>query len=144
MTVSASETLPAQRTTVILRRNYFFAVTLTFLNRGRHLSFTTWQWGTFAKLIFKSAYHSSYLREGTGIGDQYYIYCSPISMLQTGIGFEGLGGGHKKCPALNRTHVARVAIGPLALSELCGRDATRLQLETRYIKSPCIGLHNRC
>ena len=77
---------------------------------------------------FRSAYHSAYLREGTGIGEQYYIYCSPIPMLQIGIGFEGLRGGHKKCPVFNRTHVARVAIGPFALSGLCGRDATHLQL----------------
>ena len=44
------------------------------------------------------AYHSAYLRDGTGIGVQYYIYCSPIPMLQTGIGFKALRGGHKKCP----------------------------------------------
>ena len=72
------------------------------------------------------------------------LYCSPIPILQIGIGFEGLRGGHKKCPAFNRTHVARVAIGPFTLSGLCGRDVTRLQLETRYIKSPDIGLYNRC
>ena len=85
-----------------------------------------------------------YLREGTGIREQYYIYCSPILMLQAGIGFEGLRRGHKKCPVFNGTHVARVANGPLALSGLCRGDATRLQLETRYIKSPRIGLYNRC
>ena len=93
---------------------------------------------------FRAAYHSAYLREGTGIREQYYIYCSPILMLRAGIGFEGLRGGHKKCPVFNGTHVARVANGPLALSGLCRGDVTRLQLETRYIKSPCIGLYNRC
>ena len=41
--------------------------------------------------------------------------------------------GAQKCPVFNLTHVARVAIGPFALSGLCGRDATHLQLETRYI-----------
>ena len=44
------------------------------------------------------AYHGAYLRDGTGVGVQYYIYCSPILMLQTGIGFKALRGGHEKCP----------------------------------------------
>ena len=41
------------------------------------------------------AYHSVYLRDGTGIGVQYYIYCSNIHMLQTGIGFKALRRGTK-------------------------------------------------
>ena len=40
-------------------------------------------------------YYSAYLRNGTGIGVQYYIYCSPIPVLQTGIGLKALRGGHK-------------------------------------------------
>ena len=43
----------------------------------------------------RTEYYSAYLRDGTGIGVQYYIYCSPIPMLQTGIGFKALRGGHK-------------------------------------------------
>ena len=38
---------------------------------------------------------------------EYYIYCSPIPMLQTGIGFVALRGGHKKCSTVNRTYLAR-------------------------------------
>ena len=33
---------------------------------------------------------------------QYYIYCSPIPMLQTGIGLEALRGGHKNVAHLYR------------------------------------------
>ena len=49
--------------------------------------------------------------------------------------FRGVQRGHKKCPVFNRTHVARVAIGPFALSGNRGRDATRLQLKNRYRKA---------
>ena len=61
-------------------------------------------------------------------------------MLQTGIGFEALRGGHKKCPVFNRTHVARAAVEPSAYSELCKPYATRQRLETWYMKTPYIGL----
>ena len=138
------ETLPVQSTAAAPVQEPCFVVVFTTLSCRTSFSFTTWQQRTLAEVNFRSAYHSAYLREGTGIGEQYYIYCSPIPILQIGIGFEGLRGGHKKCPAFNRTHVARVAIGPFTLSGLCGRDVTRLQLETRYIKSPDIGLYNRC
>ena len=53
------------------------------------------------------AYHSAYLRDGTGIGVQYCTYCSPIPMLQTGISFKALRGGHKKCPGFKRTYIAQ-------------------------------------
>ena len=58
-----------------------------------------------------STYHSANLREGTG----NYVYCNPIPMLQTGISFKRLSGGHNKCPVFNHTHVPQAAIRPLAL-----------------------------
>ena len=64
-------------------------------------------------------------------------------MLQTGIGFETLRGGHKKCSGFNRAYIARAAIRPFACSGLCRRNATRLQLKTWYIKSARIGLYKR-
>ena len=120
------ETLPVQRTAAaprpgtLFRRRVHYSLTLSCRTS---FSFTTWQQRTLAEGNFRPAYHSAYLREGTGIGDQYYIYCSPIPMLQNGIGFEGLRGGHKECPVFNRTHVARVATDP---SHLAGSvDGTR-------------------
>ena len=43
----------------------------------------------------RTEYYSAYLCDRTGIGVQYYIYCSPIPMLQTGVGFKALRGGTK-------------------------------------------------
>ena len=64
-------------------------------------------------------------------------------MLQTGIGFEALRGGHKKCSGFNRTYIARAAIEPPAYSNLCRRNATRLQLQTWYIITAWVGLYKR-
>ena len=50
------------------------------------------------------AYHRVNLRDGTGIGVQYYIYCSNIHMLQTGIGFKALRGGTKMPWVLAHLH----------------------------------------
>ena len=48
------------------------------------------------------------------IPEQYYIYCRPIPMLQTGIGLVVLRVGHKKCSTVNRTYLAWAARRPLA------------------------------
>ena len=61
-------------------------------------------------------------------------------MLQTGIGFIRLSVGHKKCSVFILTLVSRVVIGPAAKSGLYQWNATRLQLETWYIKTLYITL----
>ena len=49
---------------------------------------------------------------------QYYLYCSRIPMLQTGIGFVALRVGHKKCSTVNCAYLAQAARRRLALDEL--------------------------
>ena len=60
-------------------------------------------------------------------------------MLQTGIGFEALRGGHKKCSGFNRAYIAWATIRPPAYSGLFRRNAAQLQLKTWYM----IDLYNR-
>ena len=66
----------------------------------------------------------AYLRVGIWIPEQYYIYCSPIPMLQTGISFVALRVGRKKCSTVNHAYLARAARRRLALDELYQRNAT--------------------
>ena len=57
-------------------------------------SINTWLWRTFETLNILG---SAYLRELFIIGARYYIYCSPIPMLQTGIyRFRGAQRGAQK------------------------------------------------
>ena len=57
------------------------------------------------------------------------------SLATPGISFVELRGGTKS--ALG---VAQTAVGPLACSGVCRKDAKRLQPETWSIKTPCMGL----
>ena len=51
-------------------------------------------------------------------------------MLQSGIGFEELRGGHTKCPVLKCTPVTQIVVEPLARSKLCKPYAAQQQIET--------------
>ena len=70
---------------------------------------------------FRAAYDGAYLHGQTGIINQYNIYFSPIPMLQTGIGFEVLRGGHKKCLCLAATISCRVRSDFLRLAGSAGK-----------------------
>ena len=89
------ETLPVQSTAAAPVQVPCFVVVFTTLSCRTSFPFTTWQQRTLAEVNFRSAYHRAYLRGGTGIGEQYYIYCSPIPMLQIGIGSRDSEGGTK-------------------------------------------------
>ena len=55
-------------------------------------------WGTLAIMNFMVTFHLLWSCTQAVNTNQYHIYCSAISMLQTGIGVMRLKGRDRKCP----------------------------------------------